>query len=141
MLLLQGQDAADVARDVSHAPVMLAENGQVLLERIPKRAFGVGKAAERRQRHGEVVGQIRHRQRAWAQHLPTDGKGLSLHRLSLGIPVHGAEQRRVVVHQGDSPRMVALARITEDGEGLPIQFARPFQVVAFDGVPWQGLLD
>ena len=116
ILLLQGQDAADVARDVSHAPVILAEKCQVLLERLPKRAFGVGKPAERGQRHGEIVGQIRHRQRAGAQHLPADGNGLSLQRLRLGIPVHGAEQRRVVVHQLDGPGMMALARITEDRE-------------------------
>ena len=100
MLLLQGQDLADVARDVPHAPVILAEKCHVLLERLAKRAFGVGMPAERRQRHGEIVGQIRHRQRAWAQHLPADGNGLSLQGLRLGIPLHGAEQRRVVVHQG-----------------------------------------
>ncbi len=75
-MLLQRQDAADVAREVPHAPMILTEKRHMLRERLTKRTFGVGQPAERGQRDGEIVGQIRHGQRVGAQDLPADGNGL-----------------------------------------------------------------
>ena len=80
--------------------MVVAKQRHVLLERLTKGTFGVGKPAERCQRDREVVREIRHRHGVWPKHLPAHGDGLPLHGLGLRMRVHVAKQRRVVVHQG-----------------------------------------
>ena len=129
-VLLQGQDAAHVARQVPHAPMVLTQKRLMLRERLTKRTFGVGKPAERCQRDGEIVGQIRYGQRVGAHHLPAHGNGLSLHGFCRRMLVHVTKQRRIVVHQTDGPGMMARAGILEDSQGLLIQRPRSLPFAA-----------
>ena len=92
MPLLQGQHLTDVARDVPDAPVGLANEHDMTRERVTKRAFGGIVTAEVRQRHREIVGQIRNRQRARTKHLLAHGDGLSQHGLRLLVRLQCAEQ-------------------------------------------------
>ena len=90
----------------------------------------IPKPTERGQRHGEIVGQIRHGQRVGAQDLAADRYRLPLKGFCLGVLLQDAEQRSVIVHQLDGSGMMALGRVVKNRQRLLIQLSRPFQVAA-----------